>query len=103
MAHGEHGGFARAEGAVDPCALAGTGHACRATRRKIKLDRSIRAVAALAKQAMITTINYENVEWLADGYGDRWPFDMVIADESTRLKGLRVLDASRTADVANAL
>ncbi len=46
--------------------------------------------AALAKQAIITTLNYENVEWLCDGYGDRFPFDMVIADESPRLKGLRV-------------
>lgn len=46
--------------------------------------------AALAKQADITTMNYENAEWLADGYGDRWPFDMVIADEATRLKGLRI-------------
>ena len=46
--------------------------------------------AALAQQAVITTINYENIEWLCDGYGDNLPFDMVVADEATRLKGLRV-------------
>lgn len=37
----------------------------------------------------ILAINYENIEWLVDGYGGKWPFDMVIADESTRLKGFR--------------
>jgi SNF2 family DNA or RNA helicase len=38
----------------------------------------------------ILTINYDSVDWLLEQYGDEWPFDMVIADESTRLKGLRV-------------
>lgn len=38
----------------------------------------------------ILTINYDNIEWLLEQYKDHWPFDMVIADESTRLKGLRV-------------
>lgn len=47
-------------------------------------------IAALRRNAMITTINYENIEWLCDIYGDQWPFDIVIADESTRLKGMRI-------------
>lgn len=45
--------------------------------------------AAIMAAPHILTINYDNIEWLIDGYGDDWPFDMVIADESTRLKGLR--------------
>lgn len=35
-------------------------------------------------------INYENLEWLIDGYGPDWPFDTVFADEATRLQGLRI-------------
>ena len=46
--------------------------------------------AAIRSNPDILTINYESVEWLMEQYGDEWPFDMVIADESTKLKGLRV-------------
>lgn len=48
--------------------------------------------AALFRDADIYTINYENLEWLVDFLEatlqsrGRWPFDMVIADESTKLK-----------------
>lgn len=41
----------------------------------------------------ILSINYENIEWLIDGYGANmkdWPYDMVVADESTFIKGLRI-------------
>jgi SNF2 family DNA or RNA helicase len=47
-------------------------------------------LAALRSTPDILTINYENIDWLLNQYGDNWPFDMVFADESTRLKGLRV-------------
>ena len=47
-------------------------------------------LAALRSTPDILTINYDNIEWLIDQYGDNWPFDMVFADESTRLKGLRI-------------
>jgi SNF2 family DNA or RNA helicase len=47
-------------------------------------------IAAIKRGALITTINYENLPWLADTLGDEWPWDMVIADESTRLKSLRI-------------
>ena len=46
------------------------------------------ALAALRQNAFLTTINYDNIEWLTETYGDEWPFDTVIVDESTRLKGL---------------
>lgn len=47
-------------------------------------------LAALRSNADITAINYDNIEWLLEQYGDEFPFDIVFADESTRLKGLRV-------------
>lgn len=47
-------------------------------------------IAALKSGADITTINYDNLEWLVEIVGEHWPWDMVIADESTRLKGLRI-------------
>ena len=47
-------------------------------------------LAAVNRFAHVTVTNYESVEWLVDLTGDRWPWDSVIADESSRLKGLRV-------------
>lgn len=46
--------------------------------------------AAVMSKPDLLSINYENIDWLVDGYGEDWPFDMVLADESTRIKGLRV-------------
>lgn len=47
-------------------------------------------LAALATPADVYTINYENLEWLYATLGDKWPFNMVIADESTKLKSFRL-------------
>jgi len=46
--------------------------------------------AALHRPADIYTTNYENVPWLVEHYGKRWPFRKVVADEATRLKGFRL-------------
>lgn len=46
--------------------------------------------AALKQDAPVFTINYENLPWLAETVGDKWPFAHVIADESTRLKSFRL-------------
>lgn len=43
-------------------------------------------IAALLKNADITTINRENVPWLVNYYKKKWPFDMVIVDESQSFK-----------------
>lgn len=47
---------------------------------------------AVMSRPDILCVNYEAIEWLIAGYGngENWPFDMMIADESGRLKGLRV-------------
>jgi SNF2 family DNA or RNA helicase len=46
--------------------------------------------AALQRKADLYTINYENIPWLVEQCGKDWPFQIVIADESTRLKSFRL-------------
>ncbi|CQR75092.1 DNA helicase, phage-associated [Sporomusa ovata] len=41
---------------------------------------------ALNTSAHIYVINRENLEWLVRYYGSKWPFDMVILDESSSFK-----------------
>ena len=45
---------------------------------------------ALRKPADAHAINYENLPWLLEQVGDRWPWTTVIADEATRLKSFRL-------------
>jgi len=45
---------------------------------------------ALSVDASIYTTNYEQVPWLVEHFGERWPFQHIIADESTRLKNFRL-------------
>ncbi len=47
-------------------------------------------LAALRSSAPIFTINYENLVWLIEHFGDRWPFRTVVADESDSIKGHRI-------------
>ncbi|MBQ1792529.1 MAG: ATP-dependent helicase, partial [Oscillospiraceae bacterium] len=42
--------------------------------------------AAVEAGADVTIINRENVVWLVEEYGARWPFDMVVVDESSSFK-----------------
>lgn len=44
---------------------------------------------AVARTADVYTTNYDNLVWLVEHYGEKWPFKVVIADESTRLKSFR--------------
>jgi len=52
---------------------------------------------ALAQPASIYTINYENLPWLVEHLGEHWPFGIVVADESTRLKGYRLRQGTKRA------
>lgn len=45
---------------------------------------------AVESGAQIVTLNYENLTWLVENYGATWPFQMVVADEASKLKSLRV-------------
>lgn len=46
--------------------------------------------AALEKKADVYTCNYETLPWLIAELGPRWFFNIIVADESTRLKGFRL-------------
>ena len=52
---------------------------------------------ALLADADIFTINYENIPWLVEELKGDWFFDLIVADESTRLKGLRVRQGTQRA------
>lgn len=47
-------------------------------------------LAALRYDASVYTVNYENLVWLIEHFGDRWPFRTVVVDESRRLKSFRL-------------
>lgn len=50
-----------------------------------------RRIAALESDANVVCTNYEVIEWLIDYYGkDDWPFTVIVADESTKLKSFRI-------------
>lgn len=52
---------------------------------------------ALRSNADIYTINYELLPWLVKTLGREWPFDTVVADEATKLKGFRLRQGSTRA------
>ena len=43
-------------------------------------------LTALQTEADVYVINRENVDWLVDHYKTKWPFDMVVVDESSSFK-----------------
>lgn len=53
------------------------------------LGSEVERKRALATDADVYTINRENVPWLVKLYGRRWPFDMVVVDESSSFKNHR--------------
>lgn len=50
---------------------------------------------ALGTRADIYTINYDNIVWLMERLGSNWPFKIVVADESTRLKSFRAAQGGK--------
>jgi SNF2 family DNA or RNA helicase len=54
-------------------------------------------IRALQRRAHIYTINYEQIPWLVDLYGKKWPFKTIVSDESTRLKGFRLRQGTKRA------
>lgn len=47
--------------------------------------------AALRRKAAVYMVNYDNLVWLFDELRGVWPFETVVADESTRLKNFRIM------------
>ncbi|MEL5315719.1 DEAD/DEAH box helicase [Serratia ureilytica] len=56
-----------------------------------------RAAALLNSNASVFSTNYDNLVWLVEQLGGRWPFGTVIADESTRLKSFRLRQGGKRA------
>lgn len=44
----------------------------------------------MQRGGQLYTVNYENIPWLVEQYGDAWPFRTIIADEARKLKGHRL-------------
>ena len=56
---------------------------------------------ALDVQSSIHSINFENIEWLVDHVGGKWPWSMVVFDEASKLGGFRTRQGTfRTAALA---
>lgn len=54
-------------------------------------------LAALRRDVPLYSVNYENLIWLQKTLGNHWPFGMVIADESPKLKSFRTRQGSQRA------
>src|ERR1700712_2385688 len=53
--------------------------------------------AALRMKADVYTVNFEQLEWLVEHFGDKWPFRTVVVDEATKLKGFRLRQGTQRA------
>jgi SNF2 family DNA or RNA helicase len=51
--------------------------------------------SAMRIDASVYTTNYENLVWLVEAYGDRWPFANLVADELTKLKSFRLCQGGK--------
>lgn len=50
---------------------------------------------AIRTPALVYTTNFEQLPWLVEHFGDRWPYRNVVADESTKLKGFRLKNGTQ--------
>ena len=64
------------------------GHTCHLSTSIATGSPKVRT-EALLKKADIHIINKENVQWLIEFYGDKWPFDCVVIDESSTFKSAK--------------
>jgi len=74
-----------------------------ATKAAKALALTLRPAAVAARLKVLETVdiqcvNYDLVQQLTAIFSDEWPWDMVVADESTRLKGLRIKQGAKRAN-----
>jgi len=50
---------------------------------------------AMGRKSNFYSINYEQIPWLVQHHGRNWPYRTIVADESTRLKGMRSLQGGK--------
>lgn len=60
-------------------------------------SRQYREDVMLNDDANVVCCNYDILEWLVEFWGDRWPFTVIVADESTKLKSFRSKGGSKRA------
>jgi SNF2 family DNA or RNA helicase len=53
--------------------------------------------AALRVNVPVYTTNFEQLPWLVEHFGDKWPFKTVVIDEATKLKGFRLRQGTQRA------
>lgn len=58
-----------------------------------------RLAALRRKGAIVYTINFENLPWLETTLRRTWPFDMVVVDEASKLRGFRTRQGTKRAAV----
>lgn len=57
-------------------------------------------LAALRRRGVVVyTVNFENLPWLEGMLRQTWPFDMVVVDESSKLRGFRTKQGTKRAAV----
>lgn len=54
-------------------------------------------IEKLNEDADVYCINFEQIPWLVEHYGRGWPFNLIVVDEATRLKGFRLRQGSKRA------
>lgn len=52
---------------------------------------------ALKYDAPIATTNYENLMWMTEHFGDKWPYKTVVSDEFSKLKSFRLRQGGQRA------
>lgn len=50
---------------------------------------------ALRIRAGVYTTNFESIQWLVDQLGGDWPFDTVVVDEASKLRGFRTKQGTK--------
>jgi SNF2 family DNA or RNA helicase len=53
--------------------------------------------AALRVKVPVYTTNFEQLPWLVEHFGDKWPFKTMVIDEATKLKGFRLRQGTQRA------
>jgi SNF2 family DNA or RNA helicase len=60
-------------------------------------------IVAVRSPAQVYTTNYEQLVWLTNYWGDRWPYSTVVLDESTRVKSFRLRQGGKRAQALGSI
>jgi SNF2 family DNA or RNA helicase len=60
-------------------------------------------IAAIKAPARVYTTNYEQIVWLVNYWGDRWPYATIVMDESTKVKSFRLRQGGKRAQALGSI